>query len=260
MKLIYRFSRVCGHRSLFALCLFGLSAVANALPVSFSEDLALPKILDSEKVVMRPGYSVVYNQEHKNPRWVAYVLTKDEVNARWVSRTNEFHTDFAFGEPTATPEDYKGSGYQRGHLTPARDNEWSLTAMTDSFFMSNISPMKMSYNLGIWVQLERKVRSLAKTYGELFVATGPVLESNLLKIHETAISIPNFYFKVMLEIKSKAPKAIGFVIPQKSPGSDLSKYAMSVDRVEEITGIDFFESLTDEAESEIESKSDFADW
>ncbi len=226
-----------------------------------SEELALPEFRDTEQIVYRTGYTLALDAKNHISPWVSYVLTKAEVNHRVADRADEeFKTDFAFDPPSASPEEYGGSGYQRGHLAPARDMEWSTYAMSDSFWMSNIAPMKMFYNIGIWAKLERLVRAFAKKYDEIYVTTGAVLEADLPKLPNTDISIPRMYYKVLMVLNGTKAKAIGFLIPQNHSDSSLRAYVRTVDQVEAATGIDFFARLPDELENEIESQASYEAW
>ena len=85
-------------------------------------------------------------------------------------RTNDFREDqINVSTGTAYLEDYRGSGYDRGHLAPAEDFEWSAEAMSDSFFMSNMSPQDPSFNRGIWKRLENRVRTWALENDGIYV-------------------------------------------------------------------------------------------
>jgi endonuclease G len=73
-----------------------------------------------------------------------------------MGRTNDFREDYKVTTGSASLSDFKGSGYDRGHLAPAGDMKWSSTAMSESFYMSNMSPQKPGFNRGIWKKLESR--------------------------------------------------------------------------------------------------------
>ena len=85
------------------------------------------------------GYTLNYCEEYEQPYWVAYVLTADEVFSSNSERDDNFHEDPSIPTGSATLADYKGSGYDRGHMIPAADLKWSEQAMDDSFYLSNMS-------------------------------------------------------------------------------------------------------------------------
>ena len=114
---------------------------------------------------------------------------------------------------SASLPDYKGSGYDRGHLAPAGDMKWSTTAMSESFYMSNMSPQEPSFNRGIWNRLESQVRRWAIDNGSVYIATGGVLTDGLKTLGSNSVSVPQYYFKVILDYQEPDIKGIGFIIP-----------------------------------------------
>ncbi len=101
------------------------------------------------------GYSLECTEIHEQASWVGCALTKDETVSRF-ERTNRFIVDSLIKTGTATVEDYKGSGYDRGHLAPAADMAWSALSMSESFYFSNMSPQDPSFNRGIWKKWKHK--------------------------------------------------------------------------------------------------------
>ncbi|MDZ7792136.1 MAG: DNA/RNA non-specific endonuclease [Spirochaetia bacterium] len=121
------------------------------------------------------GYTLSYSEEHEQAEWVAYKLTIEELQGD-VERTDNFREDKKVDTETASLSDYRGSGYDRGHLAPAADFSWSEEAMSDTFYLSNMSPQKPGFNRGIWRSLESQVREWAIRDKALLVVTGPVFE------------------------------------------------------------------------------------
>ena len=123
------------------------------------------------------GFDLGYNEQYEQASWVVYVITREEVESGQVDRTDNFRPDTSISTGSAELKDYRGSGFDRGHLAPAGDMKWDRTAMSESFLMSNMSPQEPSFNRGIWKRLEEQVRNWAIEKDSLFVITGPVLES-----------------------------------------------------------------------------------
>jgi len=221
--------------------------------------LELPSLANDEVIIEHTGFRLVYNEKHEQAKWVAYEFTKAETLKK-VDRTDDFRDDPKILTGSATSTDYKGSGFDRGHLAPAGDLSWSADAMSCSFFYSNMSPQKPSFNRGVWKKLEEQVRDWAKTYDTIYVVTGPVLEDSLPTIGENKVSIPKYYYKVILEYKSNVTKAIGFILPNKKSSFPLNKFIVSIDSVEQMTGIDFFHQLPDSIENKIEKSVCNACW
>ena len=121
------------------------------------------------------AYSLNYDHDHKNARWVAYEL-KPERLVNCAQRDNHrFVIDLKLREPSAAPDDYRQSGYDRGHLVPAGDMKWSEEVMRQSFFTSNITPQSSSMNRGRWSMLETLIRAWALESEQTLIITGPVL-------------------------------------------------------------------------------------
>lgn len=224
------------------------------------QGLELPKPIDGEQIVMHTGYTLSYNEEYEQPSWVAYELTREEV-AGTFDRVDNFRPDKAIWTGSATLEDYKGSGYDRGHLAPAADFKWSAEAMDDTFYMSNMSPQVGQFNRGIWADLESVVRQMAVENGNIYIATGPVLSDGPYKtIGKNRVAVPNYYYKVILDYNDDDIKAIGFILPNEKGANSVDFYAVTVDEVEEFTGIDFFPALPDDVEELLESNLDKSKW
>lgn len=227
---------------------------------TYIKDLELPLYQTGELVVRHPGYTLLYDEEHEQPRWVAYHLSREELYGSY-DRRDDFRTDPSILSGSATLDDYRSSGYDRGHLIPAADLSWSEEAMSGSFYLSNMSPQVGDFNRGIWSKLEATVRTFADIEGAVYVATGPVLADGPYKtIGKSKVSVPNAYYKVVLDYQEPEYKAIGFVLPNEGSKKDLQKFAVSIDEVEELTGIDFFYRLKDAEEVKLEGSVDVSLW
>lgn len=221
--------------------------------------LEIPKITVKDDVITHFAFTLSYNEEHEQANWITYELTEEETNARY-KRTDKFIPDSSVKTGTANDTDYRGSGYDRGHLAPAGDMAWSSTALMESFYYCNISPQVPSFNRGIWKKLEALVRKWAKEEKLVFVVTGPVLENNLPTIGPDKVSVPRYFYKVILDYREPVIKGIGFVIPNKASSEPLQNYSVTINRVENLTGIDFFPSLPDDQEEAIESTLNLNIW
>jgi endonuclease G len=214
------------------------------------------------EIVERLHYTLSYSEEHEQAEWVAYKLTKESIQVPNVDRTGDFRPDPKIRKASASPRDYYGSGYDRGHLVPAGDMAFSREAMSETFYMSNMSPQIRNFNGGIWRELEENVRDWAYTYRELYVVTGPVLTQGIReRIGGNRVSVPDYYFKVLLDIAEPEKKGIAFLIPNEVSTRPLDEYAVSINEVEALTGIDFFHQFMNDAfEEELESMSDVGHW
>ena len=215
--------------------------------------LEYPALLPNEEIISHTGYSFVYSEEHEQAKWIAYELTKEETNSLF-ERTDKFLVDPFVSTGTAENNDYLKSGYDKGHLAPAGDMGWSAITMKESFYLSNMSPQLPGFNRGVWKRLEEMMRSWAEDNSAIYIVTGPVLTSGLPTIGGNRVSIPNYYYKVVLDYTQPEIQAIGFVLPNASSSASLSTFAVSVDEVERQTGIDFFPALPDDQETKLEKE------
>jgi endonuclease G len=223
------------------------------------EFLEIPEIAPNEEVIYHTGYSLLYNETYEQATWVAYELTKEETAKRF-DRNNKFIPDPTVKTGTASDQDYAGSGYDKGHLAPAADMEWSAAAMEESFYYSNMSPQEPGFNRGIWKKLEELVRMWAIENNSIYIVTGPVLTKDLPVIGPDRIAVPGYFYKVILDYNEPGIKGIGFIIPNTSSGKPLQSYSVTIDSVEKLTRIDFFPLLPDEQENEIEGTLDLNAW
>lgn len=219
-------------------------------------------------------YSLCYRESYEQAEWSAYTISDSDLIKNAV-RSNNFRPDGEISTQSASLSDYKGSDYDRGHLTPAADMAFSEEAMSETFFMSNMSPQTPQFNRGIWKDLEAEVRYWTKVFGKVFVVSGPVLDkpsSFFTSIGENQVSVPEFYYKVILvplyedetdrasPEDSKIVMTIGFIIPNKKCEQDFWNYAVPVDQVEALTHIDFYSLLPDNIEDSVEAKLDLDLW
>lgn len=237
---------------LFLLC--GMSPFAQT-----AKDPGLPRCNQNGQIVHHPGFSLCYHESHEQASWVAYELTAEETNGMY-KRTDRFMEDPSVKTGSASDIDYKGSGYDRGHLAPAADMSWSAESMFASFFYSNMSPQQPGFNRGIWKSLEELIRTWARQYNAIQVVTGPVLEKDLPAIGFHRVRVPRYYYKVILWNNPSKPRAIGFLMANESSKEPLSQFAVSVDQVEKWTGIDFFSGLPDDIENAVEKTLSVNDW
>lgn len=208
------------------------------------------------EIVKHTYYTLVYSEANEQAYWVYYQLTPENINGTQ-DRTDDFRPDPSVSTGSATMNDYKYSGYDRGHLCPAADMKQNKTAMSETFFLSNMSPQVPSFNSGIWSTLEEKVREWALEYNKLYVVTGPIFKNNLGFIGENKVTVPGFYYKVIYDGKNKM---IGLILPNTSSTLSLSQFVVKVDEIEQQTGIDFFPELDDQLENQLEGEINVNNW
>lgn len=223
--------------------------------VEVDEDVDFLPTSTTGAVVQHKYYTLSYNERHEQAEWVAYVLTRERLQMEWQDRPDLFEADPKVRSGSASLSDYRGSGYDRGHLVPAADMAFNTTAITETFYLSNISPQARDFNKGIWKELEELTRDWAVKFKKIYVVTGPILkDGGKGKIGNNEVTVPSAFYKVLLDLSSPDQKAIAFIVPNEVSYDPLFKYAVSVDEVEKQTGINFFPRLiTRDLEPELES-------
>ena len=232
---------------------------SSVVDYGFTQWQPAPSTHVSELIINKKAFCISYNMDTKIPNWVAWHLIAEHTDGL-CKRLGNFHEDEDVPMPRATLDDYRGSGWSRGHMCPAGDNKWDRIAMSESFLLSNMCPQDRNLNSGLWNRIEMDCRKWAQKYGSVFIVCGPVLYN---KEHETIgvnkVVVPEAFFKVILCLQG-TPKAIGFVVKNNAGTKKKDQYINTVDEVERITGYDFFPSLPDSIEDKVEAYSNLEDW
>lgn len=209
------------------------------------------------------AYVCYFNAKERIPNCVIYELTATEVaqcDAPGAERRKfyKFLADPLCAESPA-PDEYRGSGFDRGHMAPAADMKWSKTAMKECFYMTNMCPQLHALNDGSWKQLEMAVHRWAKRDKRLIVAAGPVMKTNMAKIgRNSSIAVPGAFYKVIYA--PNQGRAIGFIFNNEKVRGSYKRHVVSVDYVERMTGLDFFAAVDDKLENQMEASADIQMW
>ncbi len=226
---------------------------------TMSEATFLPAVTEQVEVVQHTYFTLGYQEEHEQAEWVAYELTRAMLNASWAERPTTFMPDPEVRTESATPRDYSGSGYDRGHLCPAADMAFDTLAINETFYMSNMSPQVRGFNGGIWRELEELTRDWARRFKKLYIVTGPILTRPPLgRIGFAKVTVPSAYYKVLYAPDQH--RAIAFVMPNAVSERPVLDYAFDIDYVEKMTNLDFFPSLLNGLNEELETSLDKAAW
>lgn len=213
-----------------------------------------------EQIIEHEGFRISYNSNRCIPNWVAYELKKSETYGD-VERTDYFDIDPTISGPQAKFGDYSHTGYDRGHMAPAGDMKWSKEAMDACFYLTNICPQNHALNKGDWNDLEIKCRQWARKYGKAWIVTGPIITSKTPKtIGSHHVVVPDAFFKAVLVPNGSGYEAIAFVMDNAPGDGDIMNDVVSIDDLDNLTGIDFFYALPDEVENEVEDAYKLSVW
>ncbi len=207
----------------------------------------------SGDLLCRKGFLLSHDPTRKTPAWVVERMTRERLKSV-LKRSDRFQPDAELPKGArAELSDYKGAGYDRGHMAPAADMAWDAAAMSESFYLSNMVPQAgEGMNRGIWAELEKKVRQWVEKRGELYIYSGPIYRDGDVKtIGRNKVAVPDALFKVVLD--PARHEAIAVIMPNRRLDTrDMPKYLVPVREVERLTGLEFFSTLPQEEQDRIE--------
>lgn len=150
------------------------------------------------------AFAILHSGESKTPVFVAERLSRASIADAGEKRTNKFFADARLrSSERATLEDYKNSGYDRGHMAPAGDMP-TPQAMAQSFSLANMVPQAPEHNRGVWAKtVEKATRSYAaRATGDVYVITGPAYVPSIAQspsIGAGKVRVPKYLFKLVYD-------------------------------------------------------------
>jgi endonuclease G len=222
-------------------------------------DLMLPSARDREQIIHHKGYSLSYNSSYLLPSWVSYRVTKSQVNEE-TNVKGKYISDPEVNTKSANKKDYKDGGYLMAQFVNYLDIMQIPDAVEESFYMTNIVPMKLAFYNRIWCRTEKLIRLWTAGNDGFYVICGPILTDAPFPavIGDNHVSVPKRFYKAIYDPKEK--KAIGFIFKNGMSSGTLKSFAVTIDDIERETGIDLFSTLEDELEIQIETKVNFEQW
>lgn len=194
-----------------------------------------PQVKDDSNVtyLCRENYAVEYNNITKTPMAVLEHLTRDDLLDK-VKRTNDFRSDKTLPvEARSILNDYKGSGYDKGHMNPANDNTQNIEVMSQTFLLSNIVPQNPNNNRGMWKKLETLTRNYVKNNEEAYIISGSIYRRGYKTIGNK-VGVPTDIFKIVIT----QDKYIAFMMPNAPVSGDLSNYIVPLNQIQKYLDID----------------------
>lgn len=220
-------------------------------------------LLPTQELLSYTGFTVLYNPQTRQPKMVEYTLTAEQVYAteNTPDIPRHFMPDPELDLPQASSDDYKGSGWSRGHMARRQDMKWSAQAIQESDFYTNICPQHEKLNTKLWNRIEDKVRLLAKEYDSVHVVCGPIFTDTANGfIGPHRLPVPDFFFKTLLIKDSSGYHAIAFICPNGDSGIKVKDVACTVDKVEQLAKTEAYSYLPDKTEAAVESRFDLWKW
>ena len=223
-------------------------------------------------------YCLEYDRSKWHSRWVAFRFD-NKTRAKTYRRKDysilpQYPADPKLPTEVAIPSDASFNGYDHGHLCASADRLYSRTANDQTFYMTNMSPMIGNFNQGYWVTLEGLVQSLGRNTSfsdTLYVVKGGTIQDGMFskRVASNRIVVPKYYYMALLRYRGGTYSAIAFWVEHKDYGYDnkfkapqpiMRQHAVSVDELEEKTGINFFHNLPDAVEVQVERQCTPSEW
>lgn len=204
------------------------------------------KMQKSNYTLCYQGFNVLYSGVSKTPIWVAEYLNPERLSVK-IKREDHFHEEERIvSQHRATLADYRGSGYDRGHMAPNADMN-NTDAQYDSFTLTNMVPQTPKNNQGLWRELEEATRAIVnKHQQDVYVVTGPTFETAQLKQIGQGVLVPTTIYKAIY-----APKS-GIIGVYYASNDDSGQVEIiSVCELERKTGINIFPQLDDDKKRQI---------
>ncbi len=231
----------------------------NTLSYSQEKVTYLPEIKDSSQLIDHGCFILEYDEPNEQALWTYYLMCRSKTNAI-AARSDRFMSDPMVITESATDADYRGSGFDRGHLVPAGDMAYSEDCMETSFYYSNMSPQAPSFNRGTWKKLETLVRFWAFTYDTMYVVSGPIYGDSSVYIGPNEVAVPTYYFKAVYLKAMDREQMIGFIMQNEKIDGELKNYVVTIDEIEKRTGLNLYASICPEKQAKLEEKSDKRKW
>jgi endonuclease G len=217
---------------------------------------------------VKSDYVLSYDSSRKVPNWVSW-----ELNAAYLGgtgRQDDFRPDDTLpaNVPQASLDDYRGSGYDRGHMCPSADRTLDVAANSETFYLTNMVPQAANNNQGPWAAMENDLRAIARTGKELFIISGGTFSASSNRIG-SGVVVPDKTFKVVVVLDeanqdassvTTSTRVIGVMMPNEndeiSRTADWRSFRVPVDEIEVETGDDFLSDVDPAVQAVIEARVD----
>ncbi|KAJ8006078.1 hypothetical protein DPEC_G00124530 [Dallia pectoralis] len=208
-------------------------------------------------IMSRESYVTSYDPRTRTAAWVLEQLSPNGLTGPSDRKYSDFkEDDTVHVYHRATIADYRGSGFDRGHLAAAANHKWSQKAMDDTFYLSNVSPQNPNLNQNAWNNLEKYCRSLCKHYMNVYVCTGPLylprhehdgkMYVKYQVIGKTHVAVPTHFFKVVILEKQRGDVELRSYVMPNTPVDDktpLERFLVPIESIERASGLLFVPNI-----------------
>lgn len=203
------------------------------------------------------AFVVKYNTKSHIPNFTIHRLSSSNfVTDNKAKRRSNFYIDSRLGNLSATNNDYKYSGYDRGHMVPAGDFDSDQTLKDETFYLSNICPQNAKLNRGIWLNLENFIRNkVISNNCSAIIITGSIINASTDEfIGSDSVEVPNSFYKIIFFPDNLKMYAFLMSNYYTSYSGELSSYQVRVDDIETLTNENFFDKLGEKIQAKLESQ------
>ena len=205
----------------------------------------------ADQILFNRHYVLGYSYYFRQAKWALEIIDPDKSD---VERADNFRPDYRIPQMfRADLVEYRGSGYDRGHLVASANQIEREIQNSETFLLSNMSPQEPKFNRDIWKDLENAVRQLdaRKSILETYVICGPLFYfDTAVKIigasdaNGVTLPIPHAYFKSVLTENSRGRLHMwSFVMPNEYSGKPLADFRVPTVKVEKMSGLLLWERL-----------------
>lgn len=206
----------------------------------------------ADRIQNRLGYVLGYDLQKRMPAWVAYSVSASK---KRLPRPQFMLDPGIEASKQAQPTDYRRSGYDRGHMISPADLYYKgPVTVAEAYYMTTVTPQTPWLNRRLWNGLEKRVREVAASTGrQVFITAGPLFikpadNSNFQfnTIANGTITVPTHFFRIMaMHTQTGGIKVFAVVVPNATEGAlTLDEYLVSVETIEQYTGLNFFPFLS----------------
>jgi endonuclease G len=216
-------------------------------------------------LLVKPQYVLSYNNDKGGPNWVSWHLVASDIGD--VERQNNFHPEQSLpkGFTRVTPDDYTGSGFDRGHVCNSKDRTQTEDDNSETFSMANMLPQTPDLNRQVWESLESYSRTLAQKGNQLFIVAGGYGSAKTIG-RANKVNVPTNCWKIILVLPEdtdisqadKSARVIAVDMPNTTgiAQDPWKKYVVTVKDIEQRTGYHFFSDLPPDVQAALKSKKD----
>jgi endonuclease G, mitochondrial len=216
-------------------------------------------------LLVKPQYVLSYNDERGGPNWVSWRLVASDIGS--VERQNNFHPEASLpaGFHRVTPDDYTGTGFDRGHVCNSKDRTATEADNTETFSMANMLPQTPDLNRQVWESLESYSRTLAQKGNQLYIVAGGYGSAKTIG-KANKVTVPTNCWKIILVLPegrdvSQADKSARVIAVDMPNISGIShdtweKYTTTILDLEQKTGYHFLTQLPQDVQTALKSKKD----